>query len=113
MRLHRPAIVAAVLVVLAAVLPGGRRAADEGSRVARLDCRGACFAFATLSCASVEVGCGVYQGIFVLGGLPFDCDEVEPVACRLRVGDGRLDAGDALAACLAVCGGEDYPWSGG
>jgi len=103
MRLRRAPTAPAVLVVLAAAIAAAPPATAAGARVTKLDCRGACFAFAELSCAAVETDCGKYQGIFVLGGLPFACEDVEPVACHLGVGD-------ALAACLAVCGGEDYPY---
>jgi hypothetical protein len=103
--LSRAALLALVLLSLSGVDAGRRLLARRAGALAILDCRGACFAFARLSCASVELGCGRDHGIVVLGGLPFDCADVEPVACG-------LGAGDPLAACLAVCGGEDYPYAG-
>ena len=58
-------------------------------------CRGTCFVFRTLKCGDVEEACGHMHGVLVLDGLPYDCTQVEPVACRLTGG---------IESCLAQCG---------
>jgi hypothetical protein len=101
----RTALLAALFVLSLAGAEAGSRPRAGAAAIALLDCRGACFAFTRLTCTGVELDCGRDHGIVVLGGLPFDCADVEPVACG-------LGAGDPLAACLAVCGGEDYAYGG-
>jgi len=60
-------------------------------------CRGSCYVWRTLKCLDVEVACGRGHGVFVVEGLPYNCAEVEPVACRLSRG---------MEACLDQCGEE-------
>ncbi len=102
---HRVALAACLVLLSTVALEAGRIPPTGAAALAKLDCRGACFAFAHLSCTGVEIGCGRDHGIVVLEGLPFDCADVEPVACGLGL-SGQVER------CLAVCGGEDYPYSG-
>jgi hypothetical protein len=98
--------VLAALVLAAGVASGARsgRAGDAG--LAILDCRGACFAFSNLSCGGVEAACGGNRDVIDLDGLPFNCSDVEPVACHLGL--------TAMEDCLAGCGegSADYAYGG-
>jgi hypothetical protein len=57
-----------------------------------------CFLFRSMKCGDVEEECGRRRGIIVLDGLPHNCTDVEPVACRLTSG---------IENCLARCGDEN------
>ncbi len=57
-------------------------------------CRRMCSAFARLSCWSVEEDCGRNGKVVVIAGLPYNCADVERVACALYHGDE-----DCLAEC--------------
>ena len=63
-------------------------------------CRGRCFVWRERRCLDVEEACGRMRGVYLVDGLPYDCAEVEPVACRLTHG---------IESCLAACGEEEAP----
>jgi len=102
----RLARVATALVILSACTAAPMGTEHVGAAVAPLTgCRSTCFALDRLTCADVERTCGRNHGVLVLDGLPFNCTEVEPMACHYR--EGTLDA------CLAQCGGDDSPGNAG
>jgi len=57
-------------------------------------CSRMCSAFRRLSCRSVQEDCGRNGELVVVDGDPYNCTEVERVACALYRGDE-----DCLAAC--------------
>ncbi len=87
---------ALAVVTLALAVAGCDRRPPPPARRGHEDshCRAECFLFARLTCAAVETECGKNRGILVIEGLPHDCTDVEPVACRLEQG---------METCLSRC----------